>query len=497
MPPHEADFLQRSAIEEARAEEAARQARTDERRQTRRRRMLSALTVIAGVVGITALVFAVLARGRASDEASAAEYAQLISRATDLQTTNSELALLLAAEAYTVDSGIESQRALLGALQNVEGTMEVWEASRFDFTTFGGCFNIVGPGQFVVQPNKFTNNTPEPGGGIVDIAVLDRTVHRLESSRLECDVYRSPRDGSGSWLYVGSDNTPTTIVLDSDGTELGAYAGFVQAFFDARGRLLAKSGEDDVVGQYVELDPLTGEILADGLFEADRATLTNGGRFLSVVFERRDGPVPEPSALLDPDTYEVVVDLSTQTGRAISGRSSPDDSRFGYVTRDERLLVWDTGTGELAIDRPVVGTAQSIAFSPDGSNIALVVGSGTVEVRSGSDGQVVRTIDVGRSPVMAIDWPQENQIAVLRTTGEVDLIAPEGGGLYETGPPCCARNEFGFLVPDGIPNAYAVIGNFDTGVNTYLDVVTGDAVRGGRVPVGVRPTRRRPPHDPR
>lgn len=471
----EEEFLAASEAAKAEADEAETTAAVEEERHRARRLLLTAVAIVAGGIGIVAIVVAFMAQQRASDQASAAGFAQLIGRAIDLQSTNTELALLLAAEAYTLDPGVDAQRALLGALQNIEGTIEVWEAPRFESSTFSECFNIVGPGQFVVQPNTFVNGTPDPGGGIVDIAVVDRTVHRLESSRLECDVYRSPRDGSDGWLYVGSDNTPTTIVLDSDGAELGAYGGFVQPFFDGDGRLLAKAGERDAVGPYVELDPMTGEILADGLFEADRATLTNGGRFLSVIYERNDGPVPDPSALLDPDTYEVVVDLSAHTGRAISGRSSADDSRFGYVSKDERLLVWETETGQLAIDLAVEGTAQSIAISPDGSKIALLIGTGTLEIRSGVDGSIQRVIEIGRASVMAMDWPHDDQIAVLRTTGEVDLIAPEGGGLYETGPPCCARNEFGFIIPDGIPNAYAVYGNRDTGVNTYLDLVTGES----------------------
>jgi serine/threonine protein kinase/DNA-binding SARP family transcriptional activator len=476
VAPREREFLEASAQAETQADEAARQALIEHRRQRWRRRTLTVLAAVAGVIGLVAIVFAVMASRRASNELSAADFAQLISRATDLRTTQTDLGLLLAAEAYAQNPGIESQRTLLGALQNVDGVVEVWEAPRFPLTSFGGCFNITGPGQFLTQPNSFSNDSADPGGGIVDIDMIDRTVHRIESSRLECDVHRSPPNGSDSWLYVGSDNTPTTIVLSSDGTELGAYVGFVQPFFDAGGRLLAKVGDPDSVGEYVELDPLTGEVLSDSLFAAEQADTTNGGKFISVIFESMDGPVPDPSALLDPATYEVVVDLSTQTGRAISSRTSADDSRFGYVSKDERLLVWDTGSGLLLIDVPVSGTAQAIALSPDGSSIALFIEGGTLQVRSGMDGQISRTIDIGREPIMAIDWPEENRIAVLRTTGVIDLIAPEGGGLFETGPPCCDRNEFGFMVPDGIPNPYAGYGNFDTGMNTYLDIVTGETL---------------------
>ncbi len=475
LAPREQEFLDASAAAQAEADAAARSALVDQERQRGRRRILAVLASVAGVIGAVAIVFAVLAQQRASNEASAADFAQLISRATDLQTTQTDLALLLAAEAYRQSPGIESQRVLLGALQNVEGTIEVWEGPRFSInTSFGACFNIVGPGQFVSQPNQFSNGSPDPGGAIVDVDVTNRTVHRVESSRLECDVSRSPRDGSDNWLYVGSDNSPTTIVLDSQGTEIGSYPGFVRPFFDAQGRLLARSGDFDSVGKYVELDPLTGEVLSDTLFEANRATPTKGGKFISVIFDRTTGTVPDPSALLDADTYEVVVDLSTETGRAISGRASADDSRFGYVSKDDRLLVWNTGSGELTVDSPVAENAQAIAFSPNGSSIVLLVDDGVLQIRSGSDGQLTRTIDVGREPVMAVDWAQDDQIAVLRSSGVVDLVATSGGGLYETGPPCCDRNEFGFFVADGAPNAYAVYGNRDTGIITYLDVVTGE-----------------------
>lgn len=478
ITPRERDFLDASARARAKADEAAREALVEEERQRGRRRVLAVLAAVAGLVGVVAVLFAVLAQRRASDESSAADFAQLISRATDLRATQTDLALLLAAEAYTQNPGIDSQRTLLGALQNVEGTVDVWEAARFPInTSFGGCFNITGPGQFVTQPNEFSGGSPDPGGAIVDIDVINRTVHRIESSRLECDVYRSPRDGSDSWLYVGSDNTPTTVVMSSDGTEIGSYPGFVRPFFDARGRLFAKLGDFDTTAEYVELDPLTGDVLSDALFEANRATVTTGGKFVSVIFERVDGSVPESSALLDPDTYEVVVDVSSETGRAINGRTSADDSRFGYVSKDDRLLVWDTESSELVVDVPVTDTAQAIAFSPGGSSVVLLIEDGTLEIRSSTDGQISQTIDVGREPVMAIDWAQDNQIAVLRASGVVDLVATEGGGLYETGPPCCDRNEPGVMVADGIPNAYAVYANRDTGINTYVDVVTGEELR--------------------
>jgi len=230
LAPREEEFLEAATRSQAHADEAAIQAMVDEERQRRRRRVLTAMTAVAAVIGVLAVVFAAVAQRRAADEASAADFAQLISRSTDLQATQTDLALLLAAEAYAQNPGIESQRALLGGLHNVDGVVEVWEDPRFPSTSFGGCFNITGPGQFVTQPNSFTNDSADPGGGIVDIDMIDRTVHRIESSRLECDVHRSPRNGADSWLYVGSDNTPTTIVVSSDGTELGAYVGFIQPF---------------------------------------------------------------------------------------------------------------------------------------------------------------------------------------------------------------------------------------------------------------------------
>lgn len=477
IAPREQAFIEASARLAADAEEAARQALIEQKRARRRRRTLLVLTAVAGVAGVLAVVLAVLASRRATDESRAADFTQLVSRSIDAQTTQTDLALLLAAEAYAQNQGIESQRALLGALQNVEGIVEVWEGPRFPHTSFGGCFNSVGPGQIVAQPNTFASESPDPGGRIVDIDLVARTVHRIESSRLECDLQRSPRSRSDGWLYAGSNDGSTTIVVDSDGAEIGSYPGFAEPFFDARGRLLVKSGDPDGVGAYVELDPRTGDVLTGTLFEAEEAAPTTGGRFLSVILERMSGPVPDPSGLLDPETYEVVVDLSTETGRAIPAATSADDSRFGYVSRDERLLVWDTGSGLPVLDVPVAETARAIAFSPDGSSIALLVDDGALQLRSGEDGQLQRTIDIGREPVMAIDWSQRDHIAVLRTIGVVDFIATGGGGLYETGPACCDRNEIGFMVPEGVPNPYAGYADLDTGINRYVDIVTGEELQ--------------------
>ena len=385
----EQEFLDASARAAQELDEAATLALIEQEKQRRRRRTLLVLASVAGIVGVVAVILAVFASRRASDEVRAADFANLLSRSVDSQTTQIDLALLLAAEAYAQDPGIESQRALLGALQNVEGTVEVWEAPRFPHTAFGDCFNITGPGHIVTQPNTFSNDTPDPGGRIVDIDMVNRTVHRVESSPLECNVDRSPPDGSDRWFYVGSVNS-STIVVDASGTEVGSYPGFVEPFFDPGGRLLAKAGETDGVGAYVELDPRTGDVLSGPRFEASQAATTKGGRFISVIFERRDGPVPDISGLLDPVTFEMVVDLSAETGRAIGAGTSADDSRFGYVSRDERLLVWDTGSGQLVIDVPITGTAQAIAFSPDGSSIALLVDDGSLQIRSGAGGQLSR-----------------------------------------------------------------------------------------------------------
>ena len=67
------------------------QAMLDEERQRRRRRVLTALTALAAVIGVVAVVFAAVAQRRAADEANAADFAQLISRSTDLQATQTDL----------------------------------------------------------------------------------------------------------------------------------------------------------------------------------------------------------------------------------------------------------------------------------------------------------------------------------------------------------------------------------------------------------------------
>ena len=69
----------------------------------------------------------------------------------------------------------------------MEGTVEVWETPRFRINTafnpdtwFGGCFNIIGPGQFVTQPNQFSGGSPDPDGAIVDIFGLNHETGGLD-----------------------------------------------------------------------------------------------------------------------------------------------------------------------------------------------------------------------------------------------------------------------------------------------------------------------------
>lgn len=475
LAPGEKEFLDASAAAKAARDEAGKESLIQEERQRRRRRLLTGIAAIAAIIGVIAVVIAIMAQRRASDESATADFAQLISRATELQTTQNDLALLLAAEAYAQDPGLEAQRALLGALQNVEGTVEVWEAPRFSIgSSFGDCYSSLGPGQFVVRPNQLINGRPDPGGTIVDIDAVGRTVHRVEDTPLECNVHRSPGTDPASWLYVGSNTDDETIVLASDGEIIGSYPGFALPFFDGRGRLLAKAGGVDGVADYVELDPLTGDVLNDQLFEAEAATLSKGGKFIVAMSERTLGPAPDSATLIDSVSFEVVVDFSEETGRATRGATSPDDSRFGYVSRDDRLLVWDTDTGQLVIDVPVPEPAEAITLSPDGISVAVLTEDGTIRVHSGEDGENMKTIDVDREPTMAIDWALEDRIAVLRSSGVVDLVALDGGGLFETGPRCCDSDEFGTMVADGIPNAFAVYADLATGTQRYVDVATGE-----------------------
>ena len=486
LAPIEREFLDAATDAKAAEDRAAAAQRADANRQRRRRRVGATLAALATVAGAIAVWVAVSAERRASTEARAADFAQLISRSTELQSTQTDLSLLLAAEAFAQDPGHESQRALLAALQHVEGTVEVWEVPRFPISTFyvgdvgiGGCYGIRGRSRFVVQPNGFSGGTPDPGGAIVDFDVVNRTVHRVDASPLQCNVSRSPVDDTGDWLYVGSDESLATVVTDSDGIAVGTYPGFVNPFFDHDGRLLAKRvgladtpGSD--TGEFVELDPMTGAVVAEDLFSGQWATATEGGRFISVIFERAEDAEPDRAALLDAETYEVVVDLSGEVGRAVPARSSATDSRFGYVSKDDRLLVWDTTTAELIIDTSLDQAARAIALSRDGSIIALAADDGTLQIRSGETGALTQTLDIDREPVLFLDWIDNDRIVVVRQTGVVDLVATAGGGLYQTGPGCCRSNEWGLVVTPGEPNPFAAHLDTTTGSQTAIDLVTGE-----------------------
>ncbi|MEN8184434.1 MAG: protein kinase, partial [Myxococcota bacterium] len=100
IAPREQEFLEASAAAQTKADVAAREALIEEGYQRMRRRVLTVLATVAGLVGVISLVFALAAQRRASTEAAVADFAQLISRSTDLQPSQTDLALLLAAEAY-------------------------------------------------------------------------------------------------------------------------------------------------------------------------------------------------------------------------------------------------------------------------------------------------------------------------------------------------------------------------------------------------------------
>jgi len=224
---------------------------------------------------------------------------------------------------------------------------------------------------------------------------------------------------------------------------------FVEALaFSRDARALAGAANNRVTVWEVPSGKLRWEAVG-GRGDADRmlfepsVAFTPDGRTL-VVAGQRDMTVEATAgvvALLDARTGRVQRALIAG-GEPVNGVAvSPDGRRIAAVTgafesEHPEVFVWDRETGEEAwVGRADAGPLFSVAFSPDGSTLAVggrSADGGSVGLWDAGSGALERSLPHGETALAAAFSPDGRSLATAGLEGAVKVWDPRTGEMMST-----------------------------------------------------------------
>jgi WD40 repeat protein len=251
------------------------------------------------------------------------------------------------------------------------------------------------------------------------IASAESALQRLEFARLRATLDATPPALRGwEWSYLDRQSRPANVVCDGRG-RLFAVA------WNPRRDLLVTAGLDGAVRAWSRDGRDLGSI-------TDRAAFIYGldwsddGTSLAVGANRR------PVALFDladttgrTDAAVLAAERATTfepIGTAIAGVDlSPDRSRL-VVAGERGMRLYGTTDGRLLAEIPARGAARRARFSPDGARIAVAIDD-RVELRDGRDGSLVGTLANGDPRALSLAWsPDGTELALGGYDGSVRLL---------------------------------------------------------------------------
>jgi WD40 repeat protein/DNA-binding SARP family transcriptional activator len=368
-----------------------------ERAQRRLRAMLAgvaALLVLAVIAGLVALG----QRGKARDEATAADAQRLGARA--LVEPELDRSLLLARQGVALDDTVQTRGNLLAALLKSPAALSVFRPTGQSILSVA------------LSPDDRTLSVGDDGGNLTFYDA--RTRHRLAILKPRIDRSATPEDSGTYALAYSPDGRRLAVaqgevsdqrvtVLDARTKRVAARLdiprrrGVVALRFSADGQTLAAVLDDFSRrrSEFVRLDPRTGRRrgppvaiargrpAADGRIGSSPVNVTSDGRRLVV-----DGA--DETIVRDAESARILRRIHAAVGPVTASELSPDNRTLAVAGDDGSLHLVDLRSGEARTAAGPRGAAvNTIAFTPDGR--AVVTGD--------VDGQITRW-DVRRAELV-------------------------------------------------------------------------------------------------
>lgn len=453
-------------------------ARAEERTVRSRRRARTAGAVLAALLLATSVVAFVNQR-QSQQQRAAAERAELLSTASGAVGARSDLALLLAVEAFERRAGAEEQRVLLDAVRQYEGVASVWAGATTDVgTTDGFCVGESERGVVLVQPNSapFAPSGGSPGR-VMEVDLVANEVVRDIETPLWCTVRRSP-PGTSPVRYAGMPpERDRVVVVDDAGAVQLEVEGLVDPVFLPDGRLLARPAGVAPV-EWEVVDPLAGERQPSGLV-ASNVESVPGGDLLWVsgaepFLTGQDGPgAGWPQVrIVDGHTFDTLATF--EEGRPMTTVVAAAASRVAVGTFDDTTVVVDLEDG--STQELDVGPL-ALSFSPSGDRLAVAGQAGRLQVHDLEAGVVVLDRTVGSSLPVAVHLDRDGDLWSMEASSLVTHVQDGAPGLgHRSAVRCCRGEVFAIVVPDAEPNPVVLrAGEGEDGLHTAsFDAVTGE-----------------------
>ncbi|WP_158891295.1 hypothetical protein [Amycolatopsis anabasis] len=397
LTPSEREFLEASLLAKEAEDRVARH------RTRRLRALVVILAVIACVAAVTGVV-AVQQRQAAEDQRALALSREMVAKAAALTTSQPELSILLAVEAYRQAPTTEARSVLLAAqaqplLGRFRGNAALIKHVAFHpggrVLATGG---IDGPVKlWDIRTQQEVGSLPTggniglafsddgrvlvTGGGSSTVKLWDAVTHR-EIATLSDETYgimlTLQLSRNGGVLATGGVDGDVTLWDTGARREIGTLAGdsgpVVGVAFSGDGNTLAAGAADGTVTLWnvparQEIAKLSGHIgpVVGVAFDGDGSTLAVGGA---------DGAV----RLWEIATRREIAVLTGHGGPVESVAFSGDGRTLATASEDRNAKLWDVATHrETATLSGHAGPVAAVAFTGDANDILAAVGEdGTV-----------------------------------------------------------------------------------------------------------------------
>ena len=387
-------------------------------RLQRRARRLAAGAIVAlavlTVVSVVAGILAVNNAARAEARARLALSRQLAATAGSLSDTDTDLALLLAVEAFSVEETTEARGALLGALtqnRNLEQFLH----------SYGGAVNEVsfqGPSHLIgSNANGFVSVWNTETGAEVATVRTEVNVPLLAHAAHPTDGTVVAGDGDGGLHIVDTGaNQETGYIPDAHQARIN-----VLRFVDGGDRVMS-AGDDGIINLWT---------LSGGDIASHASVSAGAGVRDLLVVEDEDVFV----AALDSggvrfwslSSFELVAELKDHENAANALAWHLGTRRLATGGTDGRIIIYDVDEGAQVADiratRDDLVSVQSLQFDPPGSRLFAGNSDGTVREWSAPE-WVDGFIEVGGHSTSVVGLalsPDGRRLASSSTDGAVIL----------------------------------------------------------------------------